>query len=141
MKTTLLIFILIAFGISKLWAQYDTLYLKSDSSLRIIYSNEYGVSVYDKQKDIALFEIPGWAASSRLIIKPNNTYHIAVECNLPKNDKAAWHKYEIVRYVLWVNGDQHSFFKTYDYVNYPKLSTKEIDNTDCQHPLIISWAI
>jgi len=129
MKTTLLILILIiALRSTNLWAQCDTLYLKSDSSLVIIYSDKYNyvMSVYDKQKDLMLFDIPGWAANSRLIIKPNNTYHIAVERYLPERGKVDWHKYEIVRYVLWVNGDQHSFFKTYDYVNYPKLDTTAI---------------
>lgn len=108
-------------------AQTDTLFLKNDSSI-IISSCDNHVKVYDKNKKIYLFDMPGWAGSSKLVKKPNNIYHIVVEGYLPELGKTDWKKYEFVRYILWINGNEHSFYKSYANVNYSKLSQIQIDS-------------
>lgn len=130
-KNILLISIFIVLVSSNLKAKNDTLYLKKDSSIVIVYNQDsansiYFVSVYDKRKDIILYEMPRMAANSRLIRKTNNLYHIVVEAYYPVYGKSSWKKYELVRYILWINGNKHSFFNSYAYVNYPKLTDAQL---------------
>jgi hypothetical protein len=134
MKIRLVIVILVFLGSFnlKLSAVVDTLYLTVDSSLVITYEEfngtYYDVTVFDRVKNVLLYRISDVAATTRIVKKSTDTYHVAAETYLPEFGKENWKPFEFVRYVIKIRGNEYSFFKTYQFVNYPRLTKSQMDN-------------
>lgn len=110
------------------YPDFDTTYLKSDSSLAII-NIEDGLSIQLKnlRTNTYLYRLNQMSGHTRLVKKSESLYFFVVESMFPVPGQEDWKSYEIVRYVLWVNGDQHSFYQQRAFANYPKLDSQEID--------------
>jgi len=113
-------------------ANCDTLFLTPDSSLRVICCRYddiiYEIAVDDTKKSLMLLAISEPFAIPMFLQKSTSIYHVSADKYLPVYGEEDWYRYELVRYVITVIGNDYSIKKTYRYTDYPRLSESQIDN-------------